>query len=105
MVTFARLTSYLFLLYLATETNVWGFTLGVFVSHVLLKIIRNVLADKIPPHGKAVFITGCDSGKLDLRNHHGHQTNSDTFRCHHCLNKSNLAVTSKFHNEICPSFI
>ena len=62
MVVFARLTSYLFLLYLATETNVWGFMLGVIVSHVLVKLVRNVLADKIPTSGKAVFITGCDSG-------------------------------------------
>ena len=67
MVTFARLTSYLFLLYLATETNVWGFMLGVLVAHILVKIIRNVLADKISPNGKAIFITGCDSGMSDLR--------------------------------------
>lgn len=62
MATFANVTSLLLLLYLAFETNVVGFSIGVLISYMCLKIIRNVRAVRVPPHGKAVFITGCDSG-------------------------------------------
>ena len=64
MVMLVNVASLLLLFYLAFETNVVGFSIGVFISYMCLKIIRNIRAVRIPPHGKAIFITGCDSGKF-----------------------------------------
>ena len=58
------ITMFLLLLLLTFQTNFWKFCLGILISYVCLKMIRNLYTRTIPMDGKAIFITGCDTGKF-----------------------------------------